>query len=149
RPARRARRCRSSAVMVRRRAFPPRRPNLAKSIFRNAATLSSIPRFVRIDDYSLCSYNELPDLNMERTEQYMRVGIYVRVSTQDKDQNPETQLLPLREFAAVQGWSVAGEFVDQASATDLRGRRAWRALLDLASKRRIDVILVWKLDRAF
>jgi DNA invertase Pin-like site-specific DNA recombinase len=79
----------------------------------------------------------------------MRVGIYARVSTQDKDQNPETQLLPLREFVAVQGWSVAGEFVDQASATDLRGRRAWRTLLDLASKRRIDVILVWKLDRAF
>ena len=77
----------------------------------------------------------------------MRVGIYARVSTQDKDQNPETQLLPLREFCQAQGWDVAGEFVDQASATDLRGRREWRRLLDLAGKRRVDVILVWKLDR--
>jgi len=53
----------------------------------------------------------------------MRVGVYARVSTSDKDQNPETQLLPLREFLDGQpGWTAAGEFVDQASATDLKGR---------------------------
>ena len=79
----------------------------------------------------------------------VRVCIYARVSTQDKDQNPETQLLPLREFCVTQRWTVAGEFVDQASATDLRGRTAWREILDQSSKRRVDVILVWKLDRAF
>src|SRR5437016_6282180 len=79
----------------------------------------------------------------------MRVGLYARVSTSDKDQEPETQLLPLREFCTAQSWSVAGEFVDKASATDLRGRTAWRELLDQASKRRVDLILVWKLDRAF
>jgi DNA invertase Pin-like site-specific DNA recombinase len=79
----------------------------------------------------------------------IRVGIYARVSTSDKDQNPETQLLPLREFCQAQGWQVAGEFVDAASATDLRGRTEWRRLLDQAAKRRVDVILVWKLDRAF
>ena len=79
----------------------------------------------------------------------MRIGIYARVSTQDKDQNPETQLLPLREFAAAQGWTVAGEFIDHAPATDLRGRRQWRALLEAASRRRIDVVLCWKLDRCF
>src|ERR671915_1682540 len=33
----------------------------------------------------------------------MKVTIYCRVSTSDKDQNPETQLLPLREFV---GWGV-------------------------------------------
>jgi len=48
-----------------------------------------------------------------------------------------------------QGWQVAGEFVDKASATDLRGRVAWRRLLDAASKRKVDAVLVWKLDRAF
>ncbi len=79
----------------------------------------------------------------------MRVGIYGRVSTSDKDQDPETQLLPLREFVQAQDWQTVGEFVDHASATDLRGRTAWRALLDETSKRKLDVILVWKLDRAF
>jgi len=49
----------------------------------------------------------------------------------------------------VQGWAVAAEFVDKASATDLRGRIAWRTLLDEASKHRVDVILCWKLDRCF
>lgn len=79
----------------------------------------------------------------------MRCGIYARVSTSDKDQNPKTQLQPLREFVQAQGWSGIGEFVDQASATDLRNRKQWSLLLDLAAKRKIDCILVWKLDRAF
>ncbi len=79
----------------------------------------------------------------------MRVGIYARVSTSDKDQNPETQLLPLREFVTAQGWTVAGEFTDHVSATDLRGRVAWRQLLELASRRKVDLVLCWKLDRCF
>jgi DNA invertase Pin-like site-specific DNA recombinase len=79
----------------------------------------------------------------------MRVGIYARVSTSEGDQNPETQLIPLREFVQAQGWTVAGEYVDQASATDLRGRAQWRALLDAAAKRGVDLVVVWKLDRAF
>jgi DNA invertase Pin-like site-specific DNA recombinase len=79
----------------------------------------------------------------------MRIAIYARVSTSDKDQNVDTQLVPLREFAAAQNWTTTGKFVDHASATDLRGRTAWRDLLDYAAKRRVDVILCWKLDRAF
>jgi hypothetical protein len=54
----------------------------------------------------------------------MRVGIYARVSTNDKDQDPQTQLMPVREFVAAQGWMMAGEFVDHAPATDLKGRTA-------------------------
>lgn len=79
----------------------------------------------------------------------MKVAIYARVSTADKDQDPDTQLLPLREFVNAQGWESAGEYVDTASATDLRGRVQWKRLLDQASKRKHDCILVWKLDRAF
>jgi len=79
----------------------------------------------------------------------MRVALYARVSTSDKDQNPDTQLLPLREFCQAQGWTVAGEHIDHASATDLRGRTAWRELLDLVSHRKVDLVLCWKLDRCF
>jgi putative DNA-invertase from lambdoid prophage Rac len=79
----------------------------------------------------------------------MRVGIYARVSTSDRDQNPETQLVALREFVAAQGWEITGEFVDKASATDMRGRHAWRELLEGASRRHLDFVLVFRIDRAF
>ncbi|MFQ6029711.1 MAG: recombinase family protein [Dehalococcoidia bacterium] len=79
----------------------------------------------------------------------MRVALYARVSTSDKDQNPETQLLPLREYCSFQGWEIHREYVDQASANDLGHRTAWRELLDDAAKRRFGLVLVFKLDRAF
>ena len=79
----------------------------------------------------------------------MRVGIYARVSTSDKDQDPETQFLPLREFCQAQGWTATGEYVDRAPATDLRTRVAWRRLLEDASRRKVDLVLVWRIDRAF
>ncbi len=79
----------------------------------------------------------------------MTIAIYARVSTVDKDQNPETQLRPLREHVGGLDGELVGEFVDRASADDLRGRREWRRLLDLAMRRRLDLIVVWKLDRAF
>jgi DNA invertase Pin-like site-specific DNA recombinase len=79
----------------------------------------------------------------------MRAALYSRVSTTDKDQDTETQLLPMREFVDAQGWTVAGEFVDRAPATDLRARTAWRDMLDRAARRHVDLILVWRIDRAF
>ncbi len=79
----------------------------------------------------------------------MKVALYARVSTSDKGQDPETQLQPLREFIRAQGWEPAGEFVEHVSAGDLKGRARWAALLTQASRRKVDVILVWKLDRAF
>ena len=79
----------------------------------------------------------------------MKAALYARVSTSDKDQNVETQLLPLREFIRAQGWETYREYVDQAPANDLAHRTAWRELLDDAARRRFQVVLVFKLDRAF
>lgn len=80
----------------------------------------------------------------------MRLALYARVSTRDKDQDPATQLYRLRRVIAQHDdWVVAGEYVDHASASDLRGRVAWRRLLDDAVKRRFDAVLVFRLDRAF
>lgn len=78
----------------------------------------------------------------------MKVALYARVSTNDKDQDPTTQLLVLRDFARAQCWD-ATEYVDQAAANDLAHRTAWRRLIDDAAKRRFNVVLVFKLDRAF
>src|ERR687895_928707 len=79
----------------------------------------------------------------------MKVALYARVSTSDKDQDPLTQLLPLRDFCLAQGWEVYREYVDQAPANDLAHRLQWRQLQDDAAKRRFSVVLVFKLDRAF
>ena len=79
----------------------------------------------------------------------MRVAVYARVSTSDKDQDPETQLLPLRDFCAAQGWHIVAEYVDHAPANDLAHRVRWRDLLDDSAKKRLSVVLVFKLDRAF
>jgi len=79
----------------------------------------------------------------------MKVAIYARVSTVDRDQDPDTQLFALRDFCSAQGWEIHKEYVDRASATDLTHRFAWRELLDDAAKRRLKTVLVFKLDRAF
>ena len=79
----------------------------------------------------------------------VRVAIYARVSTSDKNQTVEAQLLPLRDFCAAMGWEVYREYIDQAPANDLAHRVQWRRLLDDAARRKFSVVLVFKLDRAF
>jgi predicted site-specific integrase-resolvase len=46
-----------------------------------------------------------------------RVAIYARVSTVDKGQDPETQLMALRDYAERRGFEMVGEYVDYASGT--------------------------------
>ena len=78
-----------------------------------------------------------------------RVALYARVSTSDKQQNPETQLIDLRQLAEQRGYTVVEEYVDYASANDQRGRVEWARLMDDAIHRRFDAVVVWRLDRAF
>ena len=79
----------------------------------------------------------------------MKIGLYARVSTRDKEQNPEVQLNALRKYALAMEWETYREYVDKASAGDLDGRKEWTQLLEDASRHKFDALLVWKLDRAF
>ena len=79
----------------------------------------------------------------------MRIVLYARVSTKDREQTPDTQLYFLRDYCAQRGWVIVAEYVDQASANDLRGRTAWRELLEHIRTGGVDLVLVTKLDRAF
>ena len=79
----------------------------------------------------------------------MKVAIYARVSTADKDQDPETQLIHLRDYCRAQDWEVYREYIDTASALNVAHRTSWRELMDDAAKRRFKTVLVFKLDRAF
>ena len=76
----------------------------------------------------------------------MKVGIYVRVSTADRGQDPELQLKPLREYAKAREW-MPFEYADVGESGASQKRPALDRLLGDARKRRIDVVLVWKLDR--
>jgi putative DNA-invertase from lambdoid prophage Rac len=76
-----------------------------------------------------------------------KVGIYARVSTADKGQDPELQLKDLRQYANARGWKVFGEYVDIGESGSKDKRPQLDRLLEDARKRRIDGILVWKLDR--
>lgn len=75
-----------------------------------------------------------------------RVALYARVSTLDKGQDPETQLLALRAYAARRGLVPVGEYIDYASGTR-DDRPQYQALLSAARKRQLDVVLVWRYDR--
>jgi DNA invertase Pin-like site-specific DNA recombinase len=91
----------------------------------------------------------VPHFERAKERQAVKPAIYARVSTSDKEQDPVTQLLPLREFVKAQGWEIYGEYVDKVPATDMAHRTAWHDLLQDASKKRFDLLLVWRMDRAF
>ena len=74
-----------------------------------------------------------------------RAGFYVRVST--LDQNPQTQLRELREYAERRGLSIAGEFVDHGFGGAKARRPALDRMLEDARRRRFDVLVVWSCDR--
>jgi DNA invertase Pin-like site-specific DNA recombinase len=78
----------------------------------------------------------------------IRVALYARVSTRDKDQDPELQLEALRAYVAARGWEAL-EYADTAAAGDLAHRTAWARLLGDVARRKVDRVMVWKLDRAF
>lgn len=77
----------------------------------------------------------------------MKVALYARVSKADQSQDPENQLMRLREYAATREWEVYGEpYVDYASGADSY-RPALDRMLSDARARRFDLILVVKIDR--
>jgi len=76
----------------------------------------------------------------------MKVALYARVSTDDRGQDPETQLRKLRERSAARGHEIVGEYVDFASGKNARRDELDRLMLD-AKAHRFDYILVTKIDR--
>ncbi len=79
----------------------------------------------------------------------MKVALYARVSTDDKEQNPETQLLALRRFCQEHAWDIEGEYVDKARAKDYKRRLQWEQLKKDARQRKFKMVFVFRLDRAF
>jgi DNA invertase Pin-like site-specific DNA recombinase len=74
----------------------------------------------------------------------MRAGLYSRVST--TEQTPENQLVELRRYAEARGWSVT-EYTDHGVSGSKDSRPALNALLRDAKRRKLDVVVCWRLDR--
>ena len=76
-----------------------------------------------------------------------RVALYARVSTKNHAQDPETQLLALREYAKARELEVFAEYVDVGISGAKDSRPALNSLMADARKRRFDAVLVARFDR--
>ena len=75
-----------------------------------------------------------------------RCALYGRISTRDKGQEVENQLVQLRDFAVKQGWEIVNEFTDSESGSK-SDRPRFQEMFKAASQRKFDVLLFWSLDR--
>jgi DNA invertase Pin-like site-specific DNA recombinase len=75
-----------------------------------------------------------------------KVALYARVSRADNDQDPDNQLIKLREFAHTRGFEVVAEYVDHASGA-LPSRPQLDRMLADARGHRFNAIIAVKIDR--
>jgi site-specific DNA recombinase len=78
----------------------------------------------------------------------VKVGLYARVSTSGKGQNPETQLLELRKYCQDRGWPYT-EYVDIGASGKSANRPALNRLIKDIHYGRITTVICWKFDRLF
>jgi DNA invertase Pin-like site-specific DNA recombinase len=76
-----------------------------------------------------------------------RVALYARVSTDG--QTVDNQLRDLREVAERHGWHVVHEFTDRgiSGAKGRDQRPAFRRLWEAVTRREIDMVAAWSVDR--
>ena len=78
----------------------------------------------------------------------MRVAIYARVSTDDKGQDPENQVLQLRRWCEQMGFHVLREYIEHENGgKGAAYRKQLAAMFAGAARREFDLLLVWSLDR--
>jgi DNA invertase Pin-like site-specific DNA recombinase len=83
--------------------------------------------------------------NLKEGEMQRRVAIYCRVST--KDQTTENQLHDLRNHCESRNWKIVAEHCDNGMSGTKDDRPQLKAVMELARKRKIDILLVWRFDR--
>ncbi len=76
-----------------------------------------------------------------------RVAIYARVSTKNNGQDPDTQLMALRDYAKARKLEIFSEDADNGISGSKDSRPALNSLMADARKRRFDAVLVARFDR--
>ena len=80
-------------------------------------------------------------------ERPKRVGLWLRVSTGTKGQDPELQRADLERVCEQRGWEVVVVYEVEESAFGKRPREQFQAMLEDARKGKFDILVVWSLDR--
>jgi DNA invertase Pin-like site-specific DNA recombinase len=76
----------------------------------------------------------------------MKLAIYARISTTNKGQNAENQLLDLRACTKNMQYEIYDEYIDELSG-GTSDRPAFKRMFADAAKRKFDLVLFWSLDR--
>lgn len=76
----------------------------------------------------------------------IRIAVYARVSKNDATQDPQNQIVPLRDFARAIGGEIVREYVDFASGGK-GDRESFLKMLEDSGRREFDLVVVWSLDR--
>lgn len=79
----------------------------------------------------------------------MKIAIYARVSTDDKEQNPETQLLKCRAYCEFHNHRIVGEYQDEGVSGDtlIWEREGGSEIKKLIDGNKIDGLMVFSVDR--
>ena len=75
----------------------------------------------------------------------MSVAVYVRNSTNEERQNPQTQIRPLRERCEREGWNY--EIFQEFASGAKESRPELDKMLKKVRNKEFDAVLVWRLDR--
>ena len=77
----------------------------------------------------------------------MKTVLYARISTSDKNQDPEVQLRDLRVSCQQRGWQMVGEYVDLGVSGAKESRPELDRLMADAQSKQFDAVMVWRFDR--
>jgi DNA invertase Pin-like site-specific DNA recombinase len=83
--------------------------------------------------------------NSNKPNKQLRAAIYARVST--RDQKCRQQIREVRAYVQARGWRVAGEYIDWAQSGKKTTRPEMDRLMADARERKVDAIVVNKIDR--
>lgn len=77
----------------------------------------------------------------------MKVAIYARVSTEEKGQDVENQIVQLREYCKNKGHEIYKEYTEQITGTGKKRRPVFEQMMEDARKGKFEALLVWSYDR--
>lgn len=78
-----------------------------------------------------------------------RVVIYARCSTSHHEQKVDLQICLLKDYCRSRGWEVIEEISDEGFSGSTDKRPGLKRLQELVRERKVDVVVVVKLDRLF